>query len=142
MSTNLGVARTDGGVHWRGGENAACQSAFDLLQFAVDLLRDAPASTSGVPRLLWRGSDGTVRALLVTRPLTMGSDPGCDVVLSCPGVSPMHCLLGPSGTFYEIVDLGSAGGTFVNVSRIGRTLSPLADGDLIRIGTATALFAR
>ena len=142
MSTNGAVVQVARGLQRRDEGCEEYPITFDLLQFAGDLLRDAPAKTGGAPRLIWRAADGAVQTMPVTRPLTLGCDPGCDVVFSCVGVSPMHCLLGPSGTIHEIVDLGSVNGTVVNVIQVGRTLSPLADGDLIRLGKATALFAK
>jgi ABC-type multidrug transport system ATPase subunit len=66
--------------------------------------------------------------------LRIGRDPSNDLVLNDLLVSRRHAdfhAAGPSGT--EIVDLGSANGTYVNGRRIqGR--APLAEGDIIGIG--------
>lgn len=140
MKIDVDVDRVVLGVPRAGSGAEGDRIARARLQFAEELLRDAPATEGVAPRLLWRVANGGVRVIPITRPLTLGSDPGCDVVFSSPGVSPMHCLLGPSGVVHEIVDLGSASGTFVNVTQVGRTLSPLADGDLIQLGAATVLF--
>jgi ketosteroid isomerase-like protein len=73
------------------------------------------------------------------RPATtirIGRTPDNDIVLGDLGVSRQHAELhrNPDGS-YEIIDMGSHGGTFVNGERIARTL--LTEQDTISIGHAT-----
>ncbi len=64
--------------------------------------------------------------------MTIGREPGSDVLLPDLLVSRQHAELRVGGDNAEIVDLDSANGTFVNGQRI--TESPLYEGDVIAIG--------
>jgi ABC-type multidrug transport system ATPase subunit/pSer/pThr/pTyr-binding forkhead associated (FHA) protein len=65
--------------------------------------------------------------------VSIGRDPACDIPLLSPVVSRRHAeiQLNSQGG-YEIVDMGSANGTFVNGARINRAL--LTPGDTICVG--------
>ncbi|HZO28619.1 MAG TPA: FHA domain-containing protein, partial [Chloroflexota bacterium] len=76
------------------------------------------------------------RAVLLLQPhqdsITIGRDERNDLVLDDPRVSRRHALLRRLGTTFQIEDLGSTNGIFVNGQRVERTT--LADGDQIQIG--------
>ncbi|HET7747570.1 MAG TPA: FHA domain-containing protein [Vicinamibacteria bacterium] len=64
--------------------------------------------------------------------VTLGRDPGCDLVLNDPKCSRRHAIVeaGPSGLVVR--DAGSANGIYVNDRKTDR--APLRDGDVIRLG--------
>jgi two-component system response regulator GlrR len=73
--------------------------------------------------LIGRGADSR-RVTIGGRPISLGTDPACDVVLCDRAISARHCRIepGPDGTLVR--DLGSRNGTFVDgvrsfVARIG-----------------------
>lgn len=64
----------------------------------------------------------------------IGRDPGSDITLHDLDVSRLHCeITTRDGQSHQIVDLGSANGTFVNGELVKR--APLKPGDVIRLGT-------
>ena len=67
----------------------------------------------------------------------MGRDPQADVVIDTPGVSREHLRLErmPDGE-YEVADMGSANGTFLNDLPV-RCKIPLRTGDCVRFGKYT-----
>ncbi len=69
---------------------------------------------------------------LPNRPILIGRDPHCDVVLADPMVSARHAQIAPAPSGYWLADLGSTNGTFVNGRRVQQAL--LRPGDRIRIG--------
>jgi len=66
------------------------------------------------------------------RPLQLGRDGGCDVVLPDLAVSRRHARLQWQGEELVLEDLGSTGGTYVNNARVERCA--LRPGDLVRFG--------
>jgi ABC transport system ATP-binding/permease protein len=78
----------------------------------------------------------TARMPLPSKVMRIGRTPDNDLIVSDLGVSRKHAELRKSPTGrYEIIDLGSHNGTFVNGSRIDR--AELGDSDIISIGHAT-----
>ena len=67
--------------------------------------------------------------------LRIGRGPDNDVVISDLSVSRHHAELRRTGDAYQIVDLDSHNGTFVNGQRVGS--APLAEGDIVGIGPST-----
>jgi pSer/pThr/pTyr-binding forkhead associated (FHA) protein len=65
--------------------------------------------------------------------LSIGRDPGCDVVLGIPGVSRRHADVVPGSLGYLVKD-SSMNGVYVNGARISQARW-LGVGDVIRIGT-------
>ncbi len=63
--------------------------------------------------------------------LTIGRNPGNDILIDNVGVSRRHAVIRWSGDQVVVEDLGSANGTFVNGQRI--TSSALKDGDEILV---------
>src|SRR5580692_3931050 len=73
---------------------------------------------------------------LPAKAIRIGRTPDNDIALTDLDVSRHHAELrrNPDGSF-EIIDLGSHGGTYVNGERITRTM--LTEEDIISIGRAT-----
>jgi ABC transport system ATP-binding/permease protein len=78
----------------------------------------------------------TARLPLPVKPIRIGRTPGNDLVVSDLGVSRRHAELrkSPSGR-YQIIDLGSHNGTFVNGARVDQ--AELTEQDIVSIGHAT-----
>ncbi len=70
--------------------------------------------------------------------LTIGSDPGCDIVIDSLAVSPQHARLDTHGNESTLVALDKNEGTFVHQDQIQER--KLNDGDLIRIGKHNLTF--
>lgn len=95
------------------------------------------ASSSPAAGIRLRGEvDGvSVSFVLGAGSHSVGSDPGCDVVLSVRGVSRRHARLEVSSVGVEVVDLDSKNGSFVN-DRESRGRLALV-GDELRFGPVT-----
>lgn len=73
------------------------------------------------------------RPIELTSALTVvGRDESCDLCVGDDSVSRRHAEIGFDGQNYELLDLGSTNGTFVNEARIGS--SRLNSGDRVRFG--------
>jgi hypothetical protein len=71
---------------------------------------------------------------------TIGSVAGNTVVLADPAVSRKHAGIRKVESDYELADLGSTNGVYVNGHKVPKkTLSP---GDIIRVGNTEAVFKR
>jgi hypothetical protein len=71
---------------------------------------------------------------------TIGSVAGNTVVLADPAVSRKHAGIRKVDGEYELADLGSTNGVYVNGHKVPKkTLSP---GDIIRVGNTEAVFKR
>lgn len=79
-------------------------------------------------------ADGTIvfQCFVDDARLTIGRDPGSDVVVDDPAASPAHAAVVPVGKDHILEDLGSAGGTVVNGARVERHI--LQHGDTIAFG--------
>jgi hypothetical protein len=76
---------------------------------------------------------------LLKRKLTIGSGSENDIVLAEPTVSRHHALLKRRFGRFQLVDLESTNGTFVNERRIGKPTA-IARGDELRLGGARFVF--
>lgn len=85
-----------------------------------------PAPDAPLLALDWSGQ---------TETLTLGRDPGCDVVLAEPTVSRRHARLHFRDGTWVVRDLGSRNGTAVNRRRVVRCR--LAPGDRLQVGEQT-----
>jgi hypothetical protein len=71
---------------------------------------------------------------------TIGSVAGNSVVLADPAVSRKHAGIRRMESDYELADLGSTNGVYVNGHKVPKkTLEP---GDVIRVGNTEAVFKR
>ena len=85
------------------------------------------------PRLKWKSPDGKSQEYLVAGPeVIIGRAGGANLVLASPHVSRRHAKLTAADGRFEIEDLESSFGTFVNGERISR--SALNHGDRIVFG--------
>jgi Nif-specific regulatory protein len=71
--------------------------------------------------------------------VSLGQSEANTLCLVDPSVSPNHCTIGKRDGAYELIDLNSDNGTFVNGVPIRR--KQLSDGDTIRIGNSELRFA-
>jgi DNA-binding NtrC family response regulator len=66
--------------------------------------------------------------------VVVGADPKCDVVLRDGAVSRRHATIAPSEDGFEVVDLGSRNGTWLDGVALTRARVPL--GTTLRLGTS------
>lgn len=71
---------------------------------------------------------------------TIGSVAGNTVVLADPAVSRKHAGIRKIDSSYELADLGSTNGIYVNGHKVPK--KALEPGDIIRIGNTEAVFRR
>ena len=88
-------------------------------------------------RVMSLGSLSSVRAFRGAT--VIGRDPACDVRVDDLEVSRRHAELRPSGEGFELIDLDSYNGTFVNGARVER--HQLAENDLVSIGAVLFRYA-
>ena len=69
----------------------------------------------------------------------IGRSPSNQIVVDHPTVSAHHAVLTRTGTSYSLKDLNSTKGTQINDDFV--TNAELKDGDRIRFGSVTAVFA-
>lgn len=69
---------------------------------------------------------------------SIGAAPGSTVVLVDTGVSRKHAGIRKNGMAYELADMGSTNGVYVNGEKVPK--KPLQMGDVIRIGTSEMVF--
>ncbi len=82
---------------------------------------------------------GTVHAL-TDSPLSLGRDAANQIAIGDSAVSRKHCAITePSAGVYEISDLESHNGTFVNGIQISRN-TPIQHGDRVRVGSSEFVF--
>ncbi|MDQ7824067.1 MAG: FHA domain-containing protein [Candidatus Eremiobacteraeota bacterium] len=70
--------------------------------------------------------------------LSIGSDRTSDLVLSAPGVAPVHCKIVCDSRGCEIIDLRSATGVSINQRPV--TFQKLSPGDIIALGSVTMTY--
>ena len=83
-------------------------------------------------RLVWSGG----RVALDDGEHVLGRDPDLELFLDSPTVSRRHAIVRISGTEATIEDLGSKNGTFIEEHPCDAP-TPLADGNVIRVGSVT-----
>lgn len=105
---------------------------FRLRELAVKMAQRRRRTTAA-ELTFKRGKGAEVRVPLERTDTVIGRDPTCDIVLSEKAASARHARIrrGPGG-FYEIEDLGSTNGVFVDGERIEKMT--LLDGDTFQIG--------
>lgn len=122
---------------------AASTTARLLAAAAITTARRAsgPVGPAGLRAVLLDGRERRSVAL-EGRHWTIGSDPGCAIVVAGAGVAPLHARLSLAGDGLTITDLESAGGT--RLGALGPRLAPgeaaaLAEGELVLLGESCRL---
>ena len=82
--------------------------------------------------------DGQEVVVPVGGRISLGRESGNDVVVDDPRISEKHAELLQAGSGFEVCDLNSEAGTFINGSRVER--HPLTHGDRIAFGPLVGLF--
>jgi DNA-binding winged helix-turn-helix (wHTH) protein len=101
--------------------------------------REPPAGVGETHRVRFRLRWPDGRAALKEGEHVLGRDPDLELFIDGPGVSRRHALIRVSGANATIQDLGSKNGTFV-ADRSAASPTPLADGDIIRLGSVELTF--
>ena len=83
-------------------------------------------------RILTGPNEAEVYPLFENRDITIGRSPTCNIRVSDPHVSRVHCEIVESAAGCRLTDLQSTNGTFVNAERI--TECELEAGCEIRVG--------
>jgi predicted component of type VI protein secretion system len=81
----------------------------------------------------------TGRSVALAGELTIGRRAACEIALRDDSVSGRHARLRRRSGQWEVEDLGSTNGTFVNGRRVDGP-QPLRPGDVIGVGTASWRF--
>jgi Nif-specific regulatory protein len=76
---------------------------------------------------------------LVTEEVTIGRQASSQLCVGDISVSRQHCVIRPAKDGFQIHDLASNNGTFLNGKRVDESV--LADGDKIRIGDTVLVFS-
>ena len=85
-----------------------------------------------------RGPNAGSRFVLEGAAVTAGRSPDSDIFLDDVTVSRRHASFVPSGSSYEVRDVGSLNGTYLNRERVEE--APLRDGDELQIGSFKLVF--
>jgi len=104
---------------------------------------DLAVSTGNVPAgqgilVVKRGPNAGSRYVLEGGAVTAGRSPDSDIFLDDVTVSRRHASFVPAGASYEVRDVGSLNGTYLNRERIDA--APLANGDEVQIGKFRLVF--
>jgi pSer/pThr/pTyr-binding forkhead associated (FHA) protein len=102
-------------------------------------VRDPNASTIG--RLNFTNTRGGLQSFELRSEVTIGRSRDCSIFLEDLAVSRLHAIIRqlPDET-YELIDQGSATGTFVNGQPISRCR--LIEGDIVQIGASRLIFRK
>ena len=85
-----------------------------------------------------RGPNAGSRYVLAGSAVTAGRSPDSDIFLDDVTVSRRHASFVPAGSSYEVRDVGSLNGTYLNRERI--EAAPLSNGDEVQIGKFRLVF--
>ena len=108
----------------------------DLTREESDAIRALPAGSALL--LAHEGPDQSARFLLDEDVVSVGRHPDADIFLDDVTVSRRHAEFRRNESGYEVVDVGSLNGTYVN--REPRNSETLSDGDEIQIGKFRLVF--
>jgi uncharacterized protein YkwD len=101
-------------------------------------LRSASSGGAG-PRLISIGSSDSREYSLDKQSVAIGSHSSNDIVVADASVSRRHATVTRKLGIFELADLGSTNGTFINGGRVRRPVA-LRRGDEIRFGSARFAF--
>jgi pSer/pThr/pTyr-binding forkhead associated (FHA) protein len=113
-------------------------------EFERQLLREG-LKPGDLPAAFWRTQPGKGEARLLrvtpssSHQWTLGRSDQSDVVLADVSVSQSHAQLNLSRHGWQLSDLDSSNGTFINGRRIDKT-SALVSGDVVALGSAEMIF--
>ena len=122
--------------------------------FRADLLKEMENGTKGTDTsavgtenledgqallVVKRGSNAGARFLLDQDTTTAGRHPEADIFLDDVTVSRRHAEFRRNESGYEVVDVGSLNGTYVNRTLVDGTAA-LRDGDEVQIGKFRMIF--
>lgn len=107
----------------------ALAEKLDVTKDYGNLLRTLARGQTPPPR--FRGEPARIIPL-ESRPITIGSDLACDLVLGSEVIAPQHAVIEPWPEGFAVHDGMSRTGTFVNGR--GVMWSPLRPGDLLQVG--------
>lgn len=104
---------------------------------AVDVSPEEQAAIAALPSgsallIVRRGPNLGARFLLDADITTVGRHPNADIFLDDVTVSRRHAEFRRDGAVFEVRDLASLNGTYLENERIER--SPLSDGDEVQVG--------
>ncbi len=134
---------TDGPVEHPGAEESDVEktSTISVRGIEVDteeMSTDDVAAVEGLPEgsallLVLRGPGAGARFLLDSETVTVGRHPDSDIFLDDITVSRRHATFARVDAGYQVSDLGSLNGTYVNRDRIDGDIA-LSNGDEVQIG--------
>jgi len=134
---------------------SACGSSLDAPRATSDDTRLIPVTAPETPEeelavpggdvpagqgvlVVKRGPNAGSRYVLEGSSVTAGRSPDSDIFLDDVTVSRRHASFVPSGASYEVRDVGSLNGTYLNRERI--EAAPLTNGDEVQIGKFRLVF--
>lgn len=71
--------------------------------------------------------------------MTVGRDPMCDIVINDPEISRQHARFTQTEAGYQLQDLGSTNGSFIDGKRLAGETVLLASGQIVKMGSAVSL---
>ena len=90
-----------------------------------------------------RGPDNIENTAFASSPIRIGRNQLNEIVLEEPFVSQWHAVIRFDANDFSVTDLGSTNGTKVHGRRLERQVQmPMADGDMIEIGTVRIVLRR
>ena len=104
-----------------------------LWQLLRALARDALAAPGTLQLQLTPANGGRAIPLRRARPMTVGRDDDCDVVIPDPSVSGRHARVDFDGVSWVVTDLGSTNGTWLNGDRLAEP-TPIESSDVVQFG--------
>ena len=91
--------------------------------------------------IIIRGKPQGHRFFLTQPEMTLGRDPGADIVISDQGISRKHAKVIKENNMVKLTDLGSSNGSFVNDKKIApNDTVVLAKEDMIKLGNSILKF--
>jgi DNA-binding NtrC family response regulator len=102
------------------------------MQRVTNMIERPRAGVSARLRVV-AGENAGIEVVLPPVGVVLGADPSCDVVLKDPAVSRRHATVVPRDEGFEITDLDSKNGTWLDGAAVGRAVAPA--GAMLRLGT-------